>query len=239
MAMDTTGLQDSSRVKERLDSYLKEYDMLTAETRLWLAASDPKLTIAFATCAALAGAGYWRGKYPLILLIPLVVIFLALILAYQLDNIIRLAAQLTVLEERINKLIGGEPALTYHSHTVMKVFDKPLYKDPVTGRRRLSLNVIYNIIALSTLAGGSGLALWYGWPKIADEHPRIAVLYGSLVGVGTLLVIWLLVRATQSKRWYLNIIRGSAEPVSAGGSPNTADRADDNRQLRGSRRSSA
>ena len=197
-------------MKERLDAYLKEYDMLTAETRLWLSASDPKLTVAFATCAALAGAGYWRDKYPLILLIPLVVIFLALILAYQLDNIIRLGAQLAILEERINKLIGGEPTLTYHSHTVMVVFDQPIYRDPVTKRRRLSLNTIYNVIALGILAGGSGLAIWYGWPHIGREHPRIAMLYAILVGVGTVMVIWLLVRATQSKRWYLNIIRGKA-----------------------------
>jgi hypothetical protein len=210
-------------MKERLDAYLKEYDMLTAETRLWLSASDPKLTIAFATCAALAGAGYWRNKYPLVLLIPLIVIFLALILAYQLDNIIRLGAQLTVLEERINELIGGEPALTYHSHTVLVVFDQPVYRDPVTCRRRLSLNTIYNAIALGILAGGSGLAVWYGWPKIGSEHPRIALLYGVLVGVGTLTVIWLLVRATQSKRWYLNIIRGAAN---SSPSPNTVGRAD-------------
>jgi hypothetical protein len=198
-------------MKERLDSYLKEYDMLTAETRLWLAASDPKLTVAFATCAALAGAGYWQGKYPLILLIPLVVIFLSLILVYQLDNIIRLGAQLTVLEERINALIGDEPTLTYHNHTVVVVFDQPVLRDPVTGRRRLSLNTIYNGIALVVLLAGSILAVVYGWPKIRVEHPVIAWVYAILVGVGTGTVIWLLVRATKSKQWYLNIIRGKAD----------------------------
>lgn len=194
-------------IKERLDAYLKEYDMLTAETRLWLAASDPKLTVAFATCAALAGAGAWQNKYPLILLIPLVVIFLTLILAYQLDNIIRLGAQLAILEERVNRLIGGEPTLTYHSHTVIVVFDHLVYRDPVTGRRRLSLNAIYNVIALGVLAAGSVLAIAYGWPRIGKEHPRIANAYAVLVGTGTALVIWLLVRATRSKRWYLDIIR--------------------------------
>ncbi len=210
-------------MKERLDSYLKEYDMLTAETRLWLAASDPKLSIAFATCAALAGAGAWQGKYPLILLIPLVVIFLALILAYQLDNIIRLGAQLTILEERINELIGGEPTLTYHSHTVMVVFDQLIYRDPVTGRKRLSLNVIYNVIALGVLFAGSVFAVVYGWPKIAREHPTAAIIYGALVGLGTLMVVWLLVRATQSKRWYINIIRGKAKNEQAEKTPpNTA-----------------
>jgi hypothetical protein len=108
----------------------------------------------------------------------------------------------------------------------MIVFDQPIYRDPVTGRRRLSLNTIYNVIALGVLAVGSGLAVVYGWPKIGSEHPRIAVLYATLVSVGTLTVIWLLVRATQSKRWYLNIIRGRAEASLEQASPNTVNRAD-------------
>lgn len=196
-------------MEERLNAYLKEYDMLTAETRFWLSASDPKLTVAFATSAALAGAGAWQNKYPLILLIPLVVIFLALILVYQLDNIIRLGAQLTVLEERINALLGST-ALTYHSHTVMVVFDKPSHRDPVTGQRRFSLNLIYNGIAMVVLLFGSGLAVWYGWPKVASDHPKIATVYALAVGGGTIAVIYLLIRASTSKKWYLNVIRDKA-----------------------------
>lgn len=210
-------------MEERLNTYLKEYDMLTAETRFWLSASDPKLTVAFATSAALAGAGAWQNKYPLILLIPIVVIFLALILVYQLDNIIRLGAQLAILEERINKLLGGEPTLTYHSHTVVVIFDKPFHRDPITGKGRFSLNVVYNTIAMTILACGSGIAVWYGWPKLASDHPVIAWVYALAVGAGTLAVIYLLVRATTSKTWYLNVIREQPEhamlSVCGSGSP--------------------
>lgn len=215
-------------MKEQLDVYLKEYDMLTAETRLWLAASDPKLTVAFATCAALAGAGAWNNKYPLILLIPLVVIFLSLLLVYQLDNVIRLGAQLAVLEDRINSLLGGtQPVLTYHSRTVIVIFDQLSHRDPITHRRRLSLNVIYNGLAMVILAAGSSFAVWYGWPKLAKEDWAVANAYAALVAVGTFACIWLLIRATTSKSWYLNVIRNnlSATPTPLG-NPSSRERVD-------------
>ena len=235
--------------------------MLVAETRLWLSASDPKLTVAFATCAALAGAGAWNNKYPLILLIPLVVIFLALILVYQLDNIIRLGAQLTVVEERINALLAKQSTLTYHSRTVIIIFDQPYYRDPISKRKRWSLNIIYNGLAIVILLAGSGFAIWYGWPKLSAEDEMIAYAYATLVIGGTLTCVWLLLRAMTSKSWYLNVIRSNlaavpeplggrspreqAEPIESGpqqtsaSAPNSADRADGNRKRRGSRRSSA
>jgi hypothetical protein len=200
---------EEKHMKERLDAYLKEYDMLVAETRLWLAASDPKLTIAFATCAALAGAGAWNNKYPLILLIPLVVIFLVLILVYQLDNIIRLAAQLAVLEESVNIMLGGQPTLTYHSRTVVTFFDQRSYCDPITGKKRWSLNAIYTVLAMVILFFGACLAGAYGYPKLEKDHPRLAAAYAVLVLGGTAICLWLLARATAAKRWYLNIIRAN------------------------------
>ena len=194
-------------MKERLDAYLKEYDMLVSETRLWLAASDPKLTIAFGTSAALAGAGAWNNKYPLILLIPFVIIFLTLILAYQLDNIIRLGAQLAVLEERINRLVGDPPALTYHSRTVLAVFDRPWQRNPLTGRRKLSLNAIYNGIVMILLFFGGGLAARYGFTKLRADFPVAANIYVTIVIAGALTCGYLVLRATTSKRWYLDLIR--------------------------------
>lgn len=194
-------------MKERLDAYLKEYDMLVAETRLWLAASDPKLTVAFATSVALASAGAWKDKYPLILLIPFVIIFLTLILAYQLDNIIRLGSQLAVVEERINEIIGTPPALTYHSRTVIAVFDLPWQRHPVTGRRRLSLNAIYNGIVMTLLFFGGGFAARYGFLRLRAEFPFAAKAYAAIVIAGAVTCGYLLVRASTAKRWYLALIR--------------------------------
>ena len=64
---------------------LGTFHQLVAENRVWLTANDPKLSTGFAACVALATAGLWRDKYPLFLLIPLVVVFLGLILLFQLD----------------------------------------------------------------------------------------------------------------------------------------------------------
>src|SRR5262245_54201274 len=119
----------------RLQAYFKEYEMLVAENRIWLASNDPKLTAGFAACVALATAGFWRDRYPLFLLIPFVVVFLGMILLFQLENLIHVASQLLVLEERIDALLGGEPAMTYFSKTVTAIMDQPRYTDPVTRRR--------------------------------------------------------------------------------------------------------
>src|SRR5438128_9819405 len=119
--------------------------MLAARYLVWVTANAPNVSTVFAACVALATAGLWRDKYPLFLLIPLVVVFLGLILLFQLENVIHLGAQLAVLEEKINELIGGEPSMTFFGHTVVTIMDSAYYRDPKTGRIQLSPNVIFGV----------------------------------------------------------------------------------------------
>lgn len=193
-------------MSERLDTYLKEYDMLVAENRIWLSASDPKLTAGFATCVALAGAGAWNNKYPLILLIPLVVIFLGLVLVMQLDNVIRLSAQLTVLEHRINETITGGPTLSYFSRTVPAIADQAAFRDPVTGEKLYSLNAIYTAIILALLGSGAVAATIYGSQRLSEDTITGAVAYCVVVTAGTVTLGGLLWRVAKSKRAYVNLI---------------------------------
>ena len=194
-------------MKQRLQAYLKEYEMLTAENRLWLGANDPKLTVAFTACIGLAGAGVWKNMYALFLVIPFVVVFLAFILLYQFSTIVLLAAQLAVLEERINSLLGAEPTLTYFSRTVITIFDRPFYRDPQTGRKRTSLNIIYGCLVVCGMVCGSIVVLCYAVPKLAAQSPRAAVIYASLLGVAVILLCLLFIRIGRSKHLYMNVIR--------------------------------
>jgi len=193
--------------KARLDAYLKEYDMLVAENRVWLAANDPKLTAGFAACIALATAGFWRDKYPLFLLIPLVVVFLSLILLFQLENVIHLAAQLTVLEEKINELIGGEPAMTFFGQIVATTMDKISYRDPVSRRAQISPNFIFACVAGAIFVGGSWLGYHYGFPALQASNPTLAWWYRIWLIVAVVVFALLFVRSFFLKKACINIVR--------------------------------
>jgi len=227
----------NSRLDSRLQAYLKEYEMLVAENRIWLTSNDPKLATGFAACVALATAGFWRDKYPLFLLIPLVTIFLGLILLFQLENLIHLAAQLVVLEEKINELLGPEPVMTYFSKTVTAIMDRPTYRDPVTHRRHLSPNIIYGTIGGFILTLGSVFSVVFGLPPLYRANPRLAWIYCAALGVGVLLLLLLLVRSFTLKVSCLNLVRAgyrikpptpdtarvSPNEVNAAGLPTTVD----------------
>ena len=200
-------MPDFDVAKARLDAYLKEYDMLVAENRVWLAANDPKLSAGFAACVALATAGFWRDKYPLFLLIPLVVVFLGLILLFQLENVIHLGAQLAVLEEKINELIGGDPSMTFFGNTVVTIMDNAYYRDPKTGRIQLSPNVIFGVVAMLIFLPGSVIAFIYGFPSLQVSNPRLAVVYLCLLTAGVVIFMALFIRSFFLKNACLNVVR--------------------------------
>ncbi len=194
-------------VKARLDAYLKEYDMLAAENRVWLASNDPKLTAGFAACIALATAGFWQNKYPLFLLIPLVTVFLGLILLFQLENIIHLGAQLAALEEKINELIGGYPSMTFFNNMVLTTMDRFIYRDPVSHWPQISPNYIFGPVAAFILGYGSKLAFDYGFPALQTHNPALAAQYLLLLRLGAGLLLVLLIRSFFLKKACLNIAR--------------------------------
>lgn len=208
----------SIKTDQRLQAYLKEYEMLVAENRIWLTANDPKLTAGVAACVALATAGFWRDRYPLFLLIPLVAVFMGLILLFQLENLIHLGSQLLVLEEKINKLIGDEPTMTFFSKTVVAIMDQPSYLDPVTRRREISPNTIYGSIAATLVVLGSAFALVYGLPQLYRSNRGLAIVYCIALAIAVILLLLLLLRSFKLKASCVNLIRAGFITASAEGS---------------------
>jgi hypothetical protein len=197
---------------DRLQVLLREYEMLHAENRLWLAASDPKLVVAFTACVGLAGLGVWKGLHLLFLIIPFVLLFLACILTVQLSNVVLIAAHLAVIEEEINSLIAPRPTLSYHSHTILKIADQPFCRDPVTGRRRLSVTLVGAVLAILLAMLVAAAAMWYALPKLSAQNLLAAHIYAWALGAFTLFFCFFFVQVARSKEFYMHVIRDNFPP---------------------------
>ncbi len=200
-------MADYQSSNRRLDALFREFDSLAAENRLALDGTDKKLSVAFGVTASLIGAGVWKSEPVFFLIVPFLILAIAFFAAVQLGHIVLLGAQLAVVEERINREIGGQPVMTYFRVTVPIVCDARTFIDPWKKRPRHTFNTIYTRSAAVVLGVAVLFSILKGWPAlIVKGWVPTGCYFASLFGAFAL-VAFVTGRAATDKHLMIEVIK--------------------------------